>query len=142
MNSFFIIKNLVELENLKNSNYFFFFKYYYGRRAYCVNYTTRFSLNVLYHSFNIQLIISKKDLLIFINFLFNDILPFCHKRYSIIKSNNYDHITYKINDMNIFLEKKTHVGFFNLNDSLYIQFYCSGKGIENKNLLHLLKLKV
>src|SRR5579884_2253667 len=83
LNSFFVIKNLVDFENLKSSNYFFFFKFFFGKNAFFVNYTSRFSLNVLYHNFNIQLIIAKKDLYIFINFLFNDILPYCNKRYLI-----------------------------------------------------------
>jgi hypothetical protein len=142
LKNFFVIKNLVDLESLKSSNYFFFFKYFFGRRAYCMNYKTKFSLNVLYHSFNIQLVIAKKDLYIYINFLFNDILPFCNKKYSILKGKRFNYITYIIKDMNIFLEKKTHIGFFYLNDLLNMKFYCSGKRIEKIKLLALLKIKV
>jgi len=142
LKSFFVIKDLVDFENLKSSNYFFFFKYFFGRRAYCMNYKTKFSLNVLYHSFNIQLIIAKKDLYIFLNFLFNDVLPFCKKRFSILKGKRYNYITYIIKDMNIFLEKKTHIGFFYLNDHLNLKFYCLGKRKEKKKLLNLLKIKL
>ena len=88
LNNFFVIKNLVDFENLKSSNYFFFFKYFFGKKANFVNYKTRFSLNVLYHSFMIQLIIAKKNIYIFLNFLFNDILPFCNKRYIILNFKN------------------------------------------------------
>lgn len=133
LNNYFVIKDLVDFENLKSSNYFFFLKYFFGKKAFFLNYKTRFSLNVLYHSFYIKLIIAKKALYIFINFLFNDILPFCNKRYIIINLKNY--ITYKILDMNIFLEKKTHVGFFNLKDPLNMKFYSYGSKIEKKNYL-------
>jgi hypothetical protein len=140
LNNFFVIKNLVDFENLKSSNYFFFFKYFFGKKAKFVNYNTRFSLNVLYHSFIIQLIIAKKDIYLFLNFLFNDILPFCNRRYIKIKKKNS--INFKILDMNIFLEKKTHVGFFNLKESLNMKFLCYGSEIEKNKLYNLLKFKI
>jgi hypothetical protein len=140
LKNYFVIKDLVDFENLKSSNYFFFLKYYFGKKAFFLNYNTRFSLNVLYHSFYIQLIIAKKDLYIFINFLFNDILPFCNKRYIIFNSKN--DISFKILDMNIFLEKKTHVGFFNLKESLNMKFFCYGSEIEKNKLYNLLKFKI
>jgi hypothetical protein len=140
LHNFFVIKDLVDFENLKSSNYFFFFKYFFGKKAFFINYKTRFSLNVLYHSFYINLIIAKKDLYIFINFLFNDILPFCNKRY--LKFNSRKYISFKILDMNIFLEKKTHIGFFFLKEPLYMKFFFSGLEIEKKNLFNLLKFKI
>lgn len=142
LNSFFIIKDLVDFENLKSSNYFFFFKYFFGKRAFFVNYTTRFSLNVLYHSFNIQLILAKQDLYIFINFLFNDILPYCNKRFLLLNSKKNNSINFKILDMNIFLEKKTHVGFFFLKEPLNMKFFCYGTNLEKEKLLKLLKFKI
>jgi hypothetical protein len=140
LKNYFVIKDLVDFENLKSSNYFFFFKYFFGKKAFFVNYKTRFSLNVLYHSFNIQLIIAKKDLYIFINFLFNDILPFCNKRYIIFNSKN--NISFRILDMNIFLEKKTHVGFFFLKESLNMKFYFYGLKLEKKKLFNMFKFKI
>jgi hypothetical protein len=140
LNTYFIIKNLVDFQNLKSSNYYFFFKYFFGKKAKFVNYKTRFALNVLYHNFYIQLIFAKKDLYIFINFLFNDILPFCNKRYIIINFKNS--INFKILDMNIFLEKKTHVGFFNLKEPLNMRFLSYGSKIEKRNLYYLLKFKI
>jgi len=137
---YFVIKNLVDFENLKSSNYYFFFKYYFGKKAKFINYNTRFSLNVLYHNFIIQLIIAKKNIYIFLNFLFNDILPFCNKRYIIINFKNS--INFKILDMNIFLEKKTHVGFFNLKEPLYMKFSYYGAKIEKKKLYKLLKFNI
>jgi hypothetical protein len=140
LNIFFVIKNLVDFENLKSSNYFFFFKYFFGKKAKFINYKTRFSLNVWYHNFKIQLVFAKKDLYIFINFLFNDILPFCNKRYMILNFKNT--INFKILDMNIFLEKKTHVGFFNLKETLNMSFLSYGSKIEKRNLYNILKFKI
>jgi hypothetical protein len=140
LKNYFVIKDLVDFENLKSSNYFFFFKYYFGKKAFFLNYNTRFSLNVLYHSFYIQLIIAKKDLYIFINFLFNDILPFCNKRYIIFNSKN--DISFKILDMNIFLEKKTHVGFFFLKEPFNMKFCFLGLQFEKQKLFNLLKFKI
>jgi hypothetical protein len=140
LNIYFVIKDLVDFENLKSSNYFFFFKYFFGKKAKFLNYNTRFSLNVLYHSFYIQLFFTKKYLYIFINFLFNDILPFCNKRYMRVKFKNS--INFKILDMNIFLEKKTHVGFFNLKEPLNMKFLSHASEIEKNNLYNLLKFKI
>lgn len=140
LNTFFVIKNLIEFDDLRCSNYYFFFKHFFGRKANFVNYNSKFSLNVLYHSFNIQLIIVKQDIYFFINFLFNDILPYCQQRYNVLRFKNY--ITYVILDMNIFLEKKTHIGFFNLKNSLNMQFFCNGNKLEKLKLLILLKFKI
>lgn len=139
LNTFFVIKDLVDFENLKSSNYFFFFKYFFGKKAFFLNYSSVFSLNVLYHNFNVQLNFVKKDIYFYLNFLFNDILPFCNNRYLIINSENRNYVLYIINDMNFFLEKKTHVGFFNLNNSLNIKFFCFGNRIDKTILLSLLK---
>jgi hypothetical protein len=54
---YFSIKDLVDFDHLKGSNYFFFFKYFFGKKAFFVNYKSLFSLNVLYHNFEIQLIL-------------------------------------------------------------------------------------
>lgn len=51
-------------------------------------------------------------------------------------------INFKILDMNIFLEKKTHVGFFNLKESLNMSFLSYGSKIEKRNLYNILKFKI
>jgi hypothetical protein len=47
---FFSIKNVVDLDDLRSSNYIFLFKMFFGRRFFISSYCTRFHLNVLYHS--------------------------------------------------------------------------------------------
>jgi hypothetical protein len=141
INMFFSIKDLVDYDHLKGSNFFFFFKYFFGKNAFFFNYFSRFSLNVLYHNFEILLKLKKKDMYYCFSFLLYDILPFCKKQYYILNLQKKNYIKYKIFDMNIFLEKKTHIGFFNLKDGLNLKFYSSGIYNEKTFLFQMFKLK-
>lgn len=131
---YFSVKDLVDFDHIKGSNYYFFFKYFFGKKASFVNYTSSFSLNVLYHSFEIQLIFRKHDIYLCFDFLFNDILPFCNNQYAFFNARQKHYVSYTIYDMNIFLERKTHVGFFNLKDNLSFKFY-STKSAKEKTFL-------
>jgi hypothetical protein len=137
--AFFSVKDLVDLEDLRNSNYFFLLKFYFGRRAFVLNYKTEFSLNVLYHSFMVQFVSRGNNVYFPIIFILND-FKFClsNKSFKIFRSKNT--LSFKVLDMNIFLERKTNVGFFNLKDKLNIKFFCSGLRLQGKYLFCLLKL--
>jgi hypothetical protein len=137
--AFFSIKNLVDLDDLRNSNYFFLLKFYFGRRAFILNYQTKFSMNTLYHSFIIQLICEGHNLFFPIIFLLND-FKFClsPKSYTVARYHNI--LNFQVLDMSIFLERKTNVGFFNLKDTLNVKFYCFGPWSQRKYLFYLLKL--
>jgi hypothetical protein len=136
---FFSVRNLVDLEDLRGSNYFFLIKLYFGRRSFFVNYESCFSLNVLYHSFVAELILTGRNAYFPMIFLLNDLQFFLAKKdFSIVVSNSV--LNFEVFDMNIFSERKTNVGFFNLKDNLNLSFYCSGSIRESKILFKILKL--
>jgi hypothetical protein len=137
--AFFSIKDLVDLEDLRNSNYLFLLKFYFGRRGFVLNYKAEFSLNILYHSFTIQFISKRNNVYFPIIFILND-FKFCLSNKSFTIARNRKTLSFKVLDMNIFLERKTNVGFFNLKDKLNIKFFCSGPRLQGKYLFCLLKL--
>jgi hypothetical protein len=134
---YFSIKNLIDFNDLRSSNFHFLFRFFFGKKAIFVRYSTIFSLNVLYYNFIIQSIFLKKDMFFPIYFFFNDIIPYCNNRYFLLKRDNL--VMYTIFDMNIFLEKKTNLWFFNLKNDLNIQFLSSGVDIEKDYLFLLFK---
>jgi hypothetical protein len=138
---YFSVKNLIDLDDLRGSNFFFFLKFFLGRRSFFTNYSTKFSLNVLYHNFNIQTIIKKREMYFVLNFFFYDLVPFSRKSYSIFNPRKSNSITYIFKDMNIFLEKKTHTGFLNLKNNLNIRFFNSGYYYDKKWLFKLFKFR-
>jgi hypothetical protein len=137
--AFFSVKDLVDFEDLRNSNYFFLLKFHFGRRAFILNYKTEFSLNILYHSFIIQFISRGNNVYFPIIFILDD-FKFCLTKKSFIISRYKNTLNFKVLDMNIFLERKTNVGFFNLKDKLNVKFFCSGPKLQGKYLFYLLKL--
>jgi hypothetical protein len=70
---YFSVKNLIDLEDLKCSNFFFFFQFFFGKRAFFTNFSSRFSLNILYHNFNINLLLKKRECFFCLNFILNEL---------------------------------------------------------------------
>lgn len=118
---YFNIKNILDLNNLALSNYFFFFKYFFGKIPYFFNYKHNFKLNVNYFSFFILYSFKKKDLFYIFSFFINDIF-FLISKNSIILKKEFFYWEYLINDMNFFIEKKNSIGFFHLRDNVYFKF--------------------
>jgi hypothetical protein len=137
--AFFSVKNLIDLDDLRNSNYFFLLKFYFGRRAFITNYNTKFSMNTLYHSFVIQFISEGYNVFFPIIFVLND-FKFCLSEKSFAVFSYRNKLKFRILDMSIFLERKTSVGFFNLKDELNFKFYCTGPISQREYLYRLLKL--
>jgi hypothetical protein len=73
INVYFNIKNILDLNDLSLSNYFFFFKYFFGKIPYFLNYKYNFKLNVNYFSFLVLCSFKKKDLFYIFSFFINDI---------------------------------------------------------------------
>jgi hypothetical protein len=69
----FSLKNLVDLNNLSISNYFFFFKYFFGKIPFFSSYKYSFKLNVNYYNFIILYNFKKKEIYYILNFFINDI---------------------------------------------------------------------
>src|SRR5690348_1762378 len=59
---YFNLKNIVYLNNLSISNYYFFFKYYFGKIPFFSSYKYNFKLNISYYNFSILYNFKKKDI--------------------------------------------------------------------------------
>lgn len=70
---FFDLKNITDLNNLSISNYFFFFKYFFGKIPFFSSYKYNFKLNVNYFNFIILYNFKKKDIYYILFFFINDI---------------------------------------------------------------------
>lgn len=73
INVYFNIKNIVDLNSLSLSNYYYFFKFFFGKIPYFLNYKYSFKLNVNYYSFLIFYNFKKKDLFFVFSFFLNDV---------------------------------------------------------------------
>jgi len=108
---YFNLKNITDLNSLSISNYYYFFKYYFGKIPFFYSYSHQFKLNVNYYSFIIQCVFKEKYTYYLIFFLINDILFLISKNAILIKKEK-NFWEYIINDMNFFIEKKKFNWFF------------------------------
>jgi hypothetical protein len=127
----FSIKDLDDLLHLKLSNYFYFFRFFFGKKGVITKIKSNFELNILYHSFSIRIMQNKYDLNYTILFLLEEIFPALNLNYlQWIRSKNF--YIFEILDMNIFIDKKTSIGFFNLDDNLKFKFFFTGLDLDDK----------
>jgi hypothetical protein len=70
---YFNLRNIIDLNNLSISNYYFFFKFFFGKIPFFSSYKYNFKLNVSYYSFIILYNFKKKDIYYVLFFFINDI---------------------------------------------------------------------
>jgi len=70
---FFNVKNITDLNTLSVSNYYYFFKYFFGKIPFFFNYKHNFKLNVNYYSFFIIYNFKKKKIYYVFYFFINKI---------------------------------------------------------------------
>lgn len=137
---YFNIKDTIDLNNLSISNYFYFFKYYFGRIPFFSNYKYKFKLNISYYTFFVQFNFYKKDLFYPLYFFVNDIY-YSISHNSLKKNIGINFLEFTVNDMNFFIEKKNSVGFFNLKDSINFKlFFKIQDNFNASNLFTLFKI--
>jgi hypothetical protein len=87
---FFDLKNITDINNLSISNYYFFFKYFFGKIPFFLNYKYVFKLNVNYYNFKIMYSFKKKEIYYVLYFFINDIYLNISKNLIILnKEDNY-----------------------------------------------------
>ena len=118
---YFNLKNIVDLNNLSISNYYFFFKYFFGKIPFFSSYKYTFKLNISYYSFIILYNFKKSEIYYVLYFFVNDIYSLISKS-SILTKKESSYWEYTINDMNFFIEKKNSIGFFHLKDHINFKF--------------------
>lgn len=136
---FFNLKNITDLNNLSISNYYFFFKYFFGKIPFFSSYKHSFKLNINYYNFIILYNFKKKEIYYVFSFFINDIFSIISKNtIKIIKG--CDYWDYIINDMNFFIEKKNSIGFFNLKDNVNFKFNFNNNLFNYSNFFIIYKL--
>jgi hypothetical protein len=102
---YFNLKYITDLDAQSITNYFYFFRYFFGITPYFSNYSHEFHLNIHYFSYYIEFIVNKKKLYFLLFIFLNDIYYIINKKYiEMIKDSYY--LEFKIIDMNFFIEKK------------------------------------
>lgn len=69
----FNLNNITDLNSLSISNYFFFYKYFFGKIPFFSSYKYNFKLNVNYYNFIISYCFKKKEVYYVLYFFVNDI---------------------------------------------------------------------
>lgn len=131
---FISLANVEYLEDSYFFNFIYLFRFFYGNRSFFSKFKSAFSLGRTYHSFTIQSFFFKRYSFFPILFLVNDVLALTSRF-------NY-HFFFKdpgvfllqFFDMNLFLEKKTNVGLFNLSGVLHYKFFFSLRNFKFYNL--------
>lgn len=145
LNNFIIYYNLIDITDLDQfsiSNYFYFFRYFFGILPYFTNYKHKFHLNIHYFSYFLQYNFKNYSFYNYIFIFLNDIFSIINKSYIEFKNTLY-FCEFIIIDMNYFIEKKNTLGFFSLIHSVKFKYtFVKNIKIENYNLLNLLKLKI
>lgn len=87
---YFNLQNITDLNNLSISNYFYFFKYFFGKIPFFSSYKYTFKLNISYYNFMILYNFKKKDIYYILYFFINDIYSLISKTaINLKKESNY-----------------------------------------------------
>lgn len=138
---FFSLRNLTTMEDPAIYNYFYLFRFFLGRRAFVSNYRSFYSLRITYHSFDICISLRGPESFFPINFYVNDLHRFLGLRGSHSYFLNPCCYCLILWDTNVFSERKTNLGLYNLRHPLNYKFFLSnGDFLSSKLFLDALKL--
>ena len=139
LNIYFAVRKLENRDHPKIYNYLFLFRFFFGLSGYITNYNSIFILNKTYYSFDVAAGISKKNNYYLIYYLAYELLPAAVTITNYIKNtkHNKKSLVLTLWDMNLFTEKKTSLGLFDLVDPINYQFILNTGIIKlsKKNLL-------
>lgn len=133
----FSLRDLETLDDVRLYNYFFFFKFFLGVRPIFSGYKSKFHLGKTTYSIKVQLMgfVYAFDILYFFS---NDVFALLDKSYlstMYYRKRKSHQILYILKDMNLFIEKKTNIGLFNLKNSLNISFVFASNNKAGASLL-------
>lgn len=69
----FVLRNLTSLDEVRIYNYFYLFRFFFGRKAFISRYSSFFSLGKTYFNFNVQVNCFRRFIYPAIHFFVNDI---------------------------------------------------------------------
>ena len=141
---FFSVKNRVFLDVSENFNFFYFFKFFFGRKAFLSSFQSKLSYGETYFSYRVELFLSKSDVYFFLFYLVNDILflaPLNTVFFSKFIKSESNFLFIVMRELSLFTSIKTNLGLFDLKTPLFIKCFFAGDNfLLNKFLLMNFKL--
>jgi len=121
---FFCISDVVDIDDACFFNYPFLFRFFFGRRAFFTKFKSIFNLGTYFFSFQIFTFFNGRSCFFPIFFFVNDLKCFSDYNtyfvYPVFNNFNYFYINFY--NLNIFLEKKTNIGLYNLKHKMHFKF--------------------
>lgn len=139
---YFPVRFVDDLNDVRVYNYVYFFKFFFGLNAFISKQRFFFFNNKWIFTFNV--LICLNDFKIICSVLFyclNDILPFLRSFDWNFKANVgfLNCYCFFVSDLNMFSERKTNLGLFNLSDDLCILVYLNNNMFFSSECLKCLK---
>ena len=137
---FFSINEVEQLDDPRTFNYFFLFRFFFGKKSFFTKFFSFFSYNRNFYNFNVQIFFKKIYCFFPLFFLVNDLLPLTNINFLSWFFNPTKHNIFILRffDMNLFLEKKTNAGLYNLVNNLNYKFFFECSDYDSCELLLIL----
>jgi hypothetical protein len=136
----FNIIDAQDVDSLFSSNYAYLLRYFFGCKAFVLNYKSRYHLGVWYYSFQIRSLAPKNYYPFILYMISNDIIPKIGYDFEVKSYKNLCYLVLK--DLNIFLDWNSSVGLFNLRHNLEFDFIFNLKNYKCTNILNFYKIDI
>lgn len=140
---YFCLNYIDDIDTVSIYNYFYLFRFFFGKKAFFTKEKVLFSLRKYYYTFEIRVLFLKKD-------IFFPIAVYLNEFQNILLDEFVANFTYsplsstfviRLFDLTLFMEKKTNLGLFHLHHCLNLKFFLVGGSFNDKlNLLKCFKL--
>ena len=125
---FFKVFNIEDYNEVRGFNYPYFIRFFFGRSSFISKISSIFHLNIHYYSYKAFFLFLSQDVFFPLSMYINDILMRSYSDFYSFKfySWNGKYFYCRFTDMNIFLDRKSNIGFYNLKDPLRLRLFFSG----------------
>jgi len=137
---FFSVNEIEQLDDSRTFNYFYLFRFFFGKKSFFTKFVSFFSYNRNFYNFNIQIVFKKSYCFFPLFFLVNDLLFLTNINFFTWFFNPTKHNVFILRffDMNLFLEKKTNAGLYSLVNNLNYKFFFECSDYDSSELLLIL----
>lgn len=134
---FFSLSKSEDKDNISFYNYFYLFKFFFGKNAFLSKYRSFYNLGTWYYNFKIYIFFNKREVYPVLFYFINDFLYFINKiHYKLgVYSKKLNIFYIVLKDLTIFSERKTNMGLFYLEDNLNLHLYFSGGDISSSKII-------
>ena len=130
-----IMFSSINIDNLNSPsffNYSYFLKFFLGVNAYFLTPKAKFHLGVTTYSIQLISFLQKKQLFMFLNFFYNDLIS-ASDEFTHFFSYNSSLYSFTLNELSYFVDKKTNAGLFNLSSPFHFKLFM--EGVDSSALL-------